>query len=111
MSSSSCPTVAALQELLQANGATSALILDQINSIEQLEAYLEGLGLSLEHCDHLAMAQLIRDFFLQVTDDDLVAAVGGEKFVAKAVVGGVAAGAVAAAVGGGVGAGVEIATH
>jgi hypothetical protein len=106
--SPSCPTVAALRAVLYAQPGEMDPAAQQITSTEQLEVYLRSKGLSIEGCDHLAMARLVRDFFLEVTDDDLLAAVGGEKFVAKAVVGATIAGATAAAVGAGVGAGLEV---
>lgn len=109
--SSTCPTVAAVREILFAKPGEMDPAAQQITDAEQLQAFLASKGVSLEGCDHLAMARLVRDFFMEVTEDDLLAAVGGEKFVAKVVVGGAVAGATAAAVGGGIGAAVAATGH
>jgi hypothetical protein len=105
--SPSCPTVAAVRALLYAQPGELDPEAQQISSTEQLEAYLRSKGLSIEGCDHLAMVRLVRDFFLEINDDDLLAAVGGEKFVAV-IVGATAATVVAAGVGAAIGGGLQI---
>jgi hypothetical protein len=111
MTESTCPTVSSIREILYSSGDQLDPTALNISSVDDLEAYLSGKGLSVANCDHLAMARLLRDFFLEMTEDDLLAAVGGEKFVAKVVVGGAVAGATAAAVGGGVGAAIAVTGH
>jgi len=105
MSQPTCPSAARLLELVRNSAEFSP---DQpINSPEAMLAALQRQGVDIENCDRAQVLGVVRDFFANLSDEDLAAASGGEVFKAAAV----AAAAVGAVASVGVGVGFGVAGY
>lgn len=103
MSQPTCPSAARLLELLHNSSEFSPG--QPVNSYDEMINSLQHQGVDIDNCDRAQLLGVIRDFFANLSDDDLVAASGGEvlKAVAVAATAGAAVTAVAVGVGAGVG--------
>jgi hypothetical protein len=102
MTQPTCPSAVRLLELVRNSAEFSPD--HPINSHDDMLAALQRQGVDIENCDRAQLLGVIRDFFTNLSDEDLAVASGGE--VAKAVAVAAAAAGAVAAVGVGVGFGV-----
>jgi hypothetical protein len=98
MSEPTCPSASKLQEILR---NTSEFSPDQLtNNFDDMIASFRSQGVDIENCDRAQVLGVVRDFFANLSDDDLAAASGGE--VVKSVAIAAAAVGAVAVVGGGI---------
>ena len=75
MSQTTCPSAAALQEILR---NTSEFSPDQLtNNFDDMIASFRSQGVDIENCDGVQLLGVVRDFFANLSDEDLSAASGG----------------------------------
>ena len=98
MSQPTCPSAARLLELVHNSVEFSPN--HQITSYDDIRTALRNQGVDIENCDRVQVLGVVRDFFANLTDDDLAAASGGE--VVKSVAIAAAAVGTVAVVGGGI---------
>jgi len=102
MNQPTCPSASRLLELLKNSSDFSPE--HSFNSYDEVVASLQAHGVDTVNCDRAQLLAVIRDHFINLSDEDLVAATGGEVFKALGIA--AAAGAAVTATAVGVGAGV-----
>ena len=103
MTQLTCPSAVRLLELVRNSAEFSPE--QPINSHDDMLAALQRQGVDIVNCDRAQLLGVIRDYFANLSDEDLSAASGGEVFKTLGVVAAVAGATTAVAVGVGAGVG------
>jgi hypothetical protein len=75
MSQPTCPSAAKLQEILR---NTEEFPPDQLtNNFDDMIASFRSQGVDIENCDGTQLLGVVRDFFANLSDEELAAASGG----------------------------------